>query len=169
MSLDERFKHFSQRTFGPSGLARGLAFAALRTWQDRPEEWPANWDGFGRRFGSRCGRLAAGNAVQMGLGSLLKDDPRYRPSQKEGFKGRLAHALLSTFWVYDAQGSRMPAYSRFAGVTAGVFIESSWLPPSVHRPSDCAQRAAFFLAGNAIGNVFREFWPDIKRKLKRRD
>jgi hypothetical protein len=167
MTAGERLHHFAERTFGTSGLIRGLAFSGFRTWQDRPEEWPANADGFSRRFASRFGRLVAGNAVQMGIGYALNDDPRYRPSQKKSFKGRLAHALLSTFWVYGANGNRMPAYSRFAGVTAGVFIESIWLPPSVHRPSDCAQRAAFALSGNTISNVLREFWPDIKRKLKR--
>jgi hypothetical protein len=167
MTTAERLEHFQSRTFGLPGIARGLALGGIQTWQKEPEEWPANADGFSRRFGSRMGRLAVGNAVQMGVGFATKDDPRYRRSEKDGFGARLSWAVLSPFWVYDGSGHRMPAYSRFAGSVAGFMAESTWLPPSVNTPGNAMQRCGFSFGGQVAANVFREFWPDIKRKLKR--
>jgi hypothetical protein len=45
-------------------------------------------------------------------------------------------------------------------------IENAWLPPSVTTPGQTAVRSANGLAGRLLGNLWDEFWPDVRRRLR---
>ena len=103
----------------------------------------------------------------MGVGFMVRDDPRYYRSEAESTGARLKHALVSTVVVRNQNGGRMPAYSRLAGLVAGNMIETRWLPESQSSFADAARRSASQVGFQVGYNIFKEFWPDIKRKLRR--
>jgi hypothetical protein len=50
------------------------------------------------------------------------------------------------------------------GVSATNAISTAYFP-GYRNASDTFQRISIDLAGDAACNVFREFWPDLKRKF----
>jgi hypothetical protein len=165
MTADERIERYVRRTVGAESLLRGAAVSGIATLRDRPREWGQGAEGYTARLAHRQARLAVNQSVQLGLGFLLQDDPRYRPATGEGVRGKLKNAVVSTFTVRDRYGALMPAYSRFAGVAAGNVAASTWLPPSRNSWGDVATCTAAQLAGQVGWNVLREFTPALKRKF----
>ena len=62
-------------------------------------------------------------------------------------------------------------YSLILGVSVrNVFnnvIENAWLPPSVTTPGQTALRSANGLLGRLVGNLWDEFWPDVRKRIGR--
>jgi hypothetical protein len=167
MTTDERIDWYLKRTTGRQEMFKGLAVAGLATLRDSPHEWEQGAEGLFGRLAARQARVAVSHSVQLGMGFLLKDDPRYWRAPEKGVGGRLKNAFVSAFTVRDQQGGRMPAYSRFAGIAAGNLAAKTWLPPSRNSWGDVAARSGAQLGGQVGWNVFREFWPDIKRAFRK--
>ena len=167
LSTDERVQWYLDRTTGTESVLRGVALAGFATWRDTPSDWNRDAGGYSARFASRHARITISNSVQLGMGFLLKDDPRYHRAPEKGVGGRLKNALVSTVTARDASGRLTPAYSRFAGIGVSNVIAKTWLPPSCNTWSDVGLRSGAQLGGQVGFNLLREFWPDIKRKFKK--
>jgi hypothetical protein len=167
MTSDERIDWYLKRTTGTKAMIRGLAFAGFATLRDCPPEWSRDADGFGRRLAHRQARLTIDNTVQLGVGFLLKDDPRYYRAPEKGFGGRLKNAFVSTFTVRDSSGDLAPAYGRFAGVAISNMAAKAWLPPSRNSWGDVGARSGAQMGFQVGCNLLREFWPDIKKKFRK--
>jgi hypothetical protein len=167
MTTDERIDWYLKRTTGQGAVLKGMAVAGLATVHDSPHEWEQGGEGYFARLAARQARLAVNHGVQLGMGFLLKDDPRYYRVPERGVGGRLKNAFVSAFTVRNQTGGLMPAYSRFAGIAAGNIAARTWLPPSRNSWGDVATRSGACLGGQVGWNVLREFWPDIKRKFRK--
>jgi hypothetical protein len=64
----------------------------------------------------------------------------------------------------DGGGIR-PGYSRFIGAFGSAYISRQWYPESYHTPEDYLSSGAVSIGFDIAGNVFREFWLDLKKKL----
>ena len=65
-------------------------------------------------------------------------------------------------------GHLAPAWGRYAGNVFNNVIENAWLPPSMTTPGQTALRSANGLLGRLVGNLFDEFWPDVRRRLQKK-
>ena len=167
MTTSDRIDWYLDRTTGRGAILRGLAVTGWATLRDVPKEWNQDADGFAARFAHRAARVTIANSVQLGLGFVLKDDPRYYRAPEKGIGGRVTNAVVSTFTVRNSTGNLAPAYSRFAGIGVSNVISKTWLPPSQNSWGDVGIRSGAQLGGQVGFNLLREFWPDIKRKLKK--
>lgn len=166
LTAGKRAKYHIRRALGPESFAGNAFSSGLQTWRGRPEGWGQDAEGFMQRFGMRASRAVIGNGITFGVGELMKDDPRYRPSGRKGW-GRLSYAVTRSVVHHDRQGRPIPAYSRFAGVVGANVITRSWFPPGDDRWSDVGWRCAGQMGWGVAWNILREFTPDIKRKLGR--
>jgi hypothetical protein len=64
-----------------------------RTLTNSPREFGPHWEGFGKRIGSVAANFGTQSVMEVGLGSLWGEDPRYQPSNSTGFRHRLGHAI----------------------------------------------------------------------------
>jgi hypothetical protein len=167
MSTDERIDWYLKRTTGPKSFLRGVALTGFSTWRDSPSGWDRTTGGFSQRMGHRFARVTLSNSIQLGMGFLINDDPRYYRAPEKGFGGRVLNAALSSVTVRNSSGNRMPAYSRFAGVAVSNAVAKTWLPPGRDTWTDVATCTGWQIGGQAGLNVLREFWPDIKRMFKK--
>ncbi|HZO51156.1 MAG TPA: hypothetical protein VFB63_00495 [Bryobacteraceae bacterium] len=155
------------RSFGPGSIGLGLASSGFQTWRGRPEAWGKDWEGFVQRFGMRMSRSVVGNGIDFGVGMALGTDPRYRRLGHGGFGVRFKYALRASFYHYDSQGHRVPAFSRFAGIAGANIITNHWMPPGDDEKIDVLRRSGQQLGWHVGWTLLREFLPDIKRKLGR--
>jgi len=166
LTLEDRFRYHTLATVGPLAAFTGSAATGIRQWMDAPPEWGQGMEGFGRRFGYCTANRAATNAIELAAGALLREDPRYFRSRDRGIGARIRHALVRTFRVPNENGATSFAYARVVGAYGGGFVANLWQPERLSNPGRAVLRGSVTLAGDAGGNVFREFWPDLRRILR---
>ena len=121
---------------------------------------------FPHDFGGSIVRRTARNTIELGVGALLHEDLRRRPSGLTGFGRRVSYALLHAPLARGRDGNWEPAYGRFAGTFGGVVVTSAW----EGRPLNASQLGEAF--GWAASYYFQdalltEFEPDMDRLARK--
>ena len=112
--------------------------------------------------------VAISNTIEAGLGALWGEDPRYFRAPHGSVRSRAAHAIKTVVLAPRPDGQFKPAWGRFAGNVVNNVIENAWLPPSVTTPGQTALRSANGCWGRLAGNLWDEFWPDVRSRLSHR-
>jgi hypothetical protein len=167
ITASERVEWTVVGTVGPKSLGVGVWSAGWQTLWNIPEEWGQGWDGFGKRWVAREADVAISNSIEAGLGAIWGEEPRYIRAPHGTIKSRTAFAFKTVLLAQRRDGHLAPAWGRYAGNVFNNIIENSYLPPSVTTPGQTTLRSLNGLLGRLAGNLFEEFWPDIKRRLKR--
>jgi hypothetical protein len=153
-------------TVGPQSLGKGLFLAGIATAQNsRPPQYGPHWEGFGKRYGMRLTGIATDHVMEASIGALWGEDPRYFRSQEHDFRSRMKHAVISTFTAPRADGHIGPAYARFIAIPGSNFLSNTWRPESTDTAADAGIRIGLAPVGRVAGNMFREFWPDMKKHI----
>ncbi len=118
------------------------------------------------RVASRVGRLAVRENLAFGIRRLDHEDPRYVRSESHGVLSRTRHAVQQTFLARNREGHVMPAYSSLAADFATPFIAQTW-HPGVIRGTRELQSGGMAIGMSAFSNICTEFWPDIRKKLRK--
>jgi hypothetical protein len=100
--------------------------------------------------------------------ALLKQDPRYYPSNSGSFLGRVTYAASRIIITRNDSGKRTFNTSYFLGVLTSVAISTAYRPYWTRSTS-----ATFNTLGSTIGsdagiNLLHEFEPGIRQIVKRR-
>jgi hypothetical protein len=152
-------------TIGPRSLGVGVLADAWQTAFNVPEEWGRGWRGIGKRYLEREADVAISSTIEAGVGALWGEDPRYVRSGRRGLWPRVRYALKTVMLAQRPDGHLAPAWGRYAGNVFNNVIENTWLPPSATTPQQTAVRSVSGFLGRAGGNLFDEFWPDVRRRL----
>ena len=157
------------RSTGTAAVSSSILSAAWSTAWRSPHEYPETWGGFGKRYGLALSGVAIGNGIEAGLGGIWGEDPRYfrkGGNLREDLKSRVGHVLLSSITATNAQGERMPAYSRFIAIPSSNFMQNAWRVGSQSSVDDALLRTLYGFLGRLGGNAISEFWPDFRRGSK---
>ncbi len=125
--------------------------------------------GFGRYYGTAYGDLAIGNYMSEAVfPTLLHQDPRYFRRGTGTKWSRLGYAIGQTFWTHrDSDGGRQFNYSEILGNSAAVAISNAYYVDN-RDASSAVSKLGVQIGIDMTANLFREFWPDIERKLHRK-
>jgi hypothetical protein len=163
----DRLKWTVDGTFGATSIATGVFIASWNTAWNTPSEWGGSWSGFGKRFGSREAQMTISNTLEAGLGAAWGEDPRYFPSGRAGFWSRTGYAAKTVFVAHRRSGRLAPAWARYAGAIGSNVVANTWLPPSSTTASQNVRRIGNGFLGRFVGNLWMEFWPDVRGRLVR--
>jgi hypothetical protein len=106
--------------------------------------------------------------MEAELGALWGEDPRYHRAPTREFKGRVWHSIKTAFIAYDRQGDPMPAYARLIAVSGSNALSNTWRPDSQRTAGETMGRIGYGFLGRLTSNAFAEFWPDVKKMIKRK-
>jgi hypothetical protein len=154
-------------TIGPRTLGVGVLATAWQTGWNTPDEWGRSWSGAAKRYSEREADVAISNTIEAGLGAIWGEEPRYIPAPPGTVRSRTRHALKTVMLAQRRDGHLAPAWGRYAGNVLNNLIENTWLPPSVTTPRQTAIRSAEGLLARLVENLWEEFWPDIRRRIRR--
>ena len=141
----------------------GATFDQIRNF---PREWQRTPTGYLKRNGSQYGQFVVGEAIEFGVSAFHREDPRYFRMPEATFGKRLGHALISGVRVRSADGTHNTiALARLANVYGSWAIATSWNPPSQRQFDKILFYGSAGMGLKTSVNIFREFWPDAKRKL----
>jgi hypothetical protein len=168
LSAGDKAKLHLNRIYSPSGLLRSSVSAGWNQWDNDPPEWGQGMLGYGRRYGHRLLNRAVENTIGMGVVTSLGEDPRYFYSGEQGVLRRVKYAVWNTLTTRTDDGGRRFSTWRFAGNYGASIISNSWRPASENTLRDAMQRGTLSIGFDMAGNIFKEFWPDIRRKVFKR-
>ena len=168
ISAADRVDWIVDGTVGPQSLFLvGPISAAWSTTRNVPEEWGRTWSGFGKRYLEREADVAISGTLEAGLGAIWGEDPRFVRSHRHGIWPRVRFAMKTVVLAPRRDGHLAPAWGRYAGNVFNNVIENTWLPPSVATPEQTALRSIGGLGGRLVGNLWEEFWPDVRARRRR--
>jgi hypothetical protein len=165
----DRLKWTVDGTVGPHSIATGVFMASWNTAWNLPPEWGASWSGFGKRFAAGEAQGAISNTVEAGLGAAWGEDPRYFRSGRGGIWARTGYAAEGVFMARRRDGRLSPAWARYVGAIGSNLVANTWLPESDRTALDNLRRIGNGFLGRFVGNLWMEFWPDVRRRLAKRD
>lgn len=156
---------FITNSLGPPHLVGGLFTASFGTAVDRPKEYGPHWGGFAERYGMRMTGIVTGNAMEVGAGLLMHEDPRYFRVPERLFKSRVRNVVRQTFVARRDDGTFGPAYARYFAISGNNFLSNTWRADSEANAHDALWRTAEGFAGRMSANAFEEFWPSVKKHI----
>jgi hypothetical protein len=169
MTSSQRWNDFvSGSLFSPSVGLRVFGSAAISHFNHEPLEWGMGSRGYFERAGSHYARFAVQGGIHSGLAAALGHDTRYyREPDKSGWR-RARHALRRTFLTRDRAGRSVFDVSEIASLYAAPALASTWHPRRMSPEMQALRGGSVGIGMQAAGNLFREFGPDLKRRLLRK-
>jgi hypothetical protein len=134
-----------------------IAVGAIDTALKTPKEYGTHWKGFAEHTGLITANYALKSTMEVSLGSLWGEDPRYFRTTGLSMKGRVGYVIKMTFVARNREGHYMPAYSRYIAFPASSFISNAWTPKSESDTSDALIRVGLGFLGRLGENAWKEF------------
>jgi hypothetical protein len=152
-----RFKRYVNGMFGPVTLARSVGRAGIATWQNSPEEWGGQWEGFGKRLASSLGKNVIGRTTVYGLDEALKLDSHFYRSKKRDVGSKIRNALISPVTARNTRGKRVIGVPRIVGsYTSSIIAAEAWYPDR-YDWKDGVRSGTISFGISAAYNLFKEF------------
>jgi hypothetical protein len=148
---------------GPLYFIGGL-FAGIYQWENQNPSFGQGMNGYAHRYIASFADQSIGNMMTEGvMPSLLHQDPRYFRQGTGSIKSRLAFAVTRIFVCKNDSGKWAFNASELLGNATGAAISNAYYPDTrtVH---ENVEKLGIQLATDALSQVAKEFWPDIKRK-----
>ena len=168
MTPGEKVNFYLKSNVDPISIFTSAFSAGYNQAIDSVPEWGQGMEGYGKRLASSLGRKTVDRTVYSGLKILMREDPRYFYSKRQGIRARTFDAIGETFVAHKDSGGTRPNYTWFAGMATGFYISRQWHPENYQTAKDYIQDAAVSAGVQSAKNVFMEFWPDIRKKFLKR-
>ncbi len=165
---DKLSYHFKQ-SVGPLALLGDAAYAAILQEADTPTEWGQGGSGYGKRFGSTVACSGIHSALAFGLDASLHEDPRYYRATSGGLLRRAGHALRGTILTHTDKGTETLALWRFGSAYGAAYLSNQWYPGRLNTVTLGFSEGSLQLGFDLASNVAAEFWPDLKRMIRRKN
>jgi hypothetical protein len=166
LTAREKFHLAWSDSVDPGTFALAAALAGLDQWSNAHPSFGQGMAGYGRRFGTNYADIFIGDFFTTAIfPTLLHQDPRYF-RMGEGHSGwsRLGHSLKQIFWTRTDSGGHAVNVSELLGNGVAVGISNAYYPDD-RTASGNLGRWGTQIGLDMTGNVLKEFWPDIMRKM----
>jgi hypothetical protein len=162
----KKFKIATKDTFDYPLFLVGGAFAGIAQLTNQHPDFGQGMKGYAHRYATAYSDQFIGNYMTEGiLPILLHQDPRYfriGPSQG-GVWYRTGYALSRILIAKNDNGHNTFNASEILGNSIAAGIGNAYYPGE-RTLGDNAERLLTALATDAISQVMKEFWPDVKRR-----
>jgi hypothetical protein len=154
-------------------MSFGTAFVVAGLNEALDEDPGFGWgpEGYFKRSGAAFLDSFDGTMIGNGfLPVLLHQDPRYFRLGHGSMKRRSIHAVASALICkHDNTGKWEPNYSNVGGNIFAGAISHYYYPSNDSGVGEIIGHGLIVSVEGALGSVFREFWPDISRKVFHKD
>lgn len=165
ITVKQKFTIAAKDSFDYPLLGLAAVIAAEGQLSNSHPEFGQGWAGYGRRVGTSYADQAIGNMMTEGIfPSMLREDPRYFRRGYGSVRSRTWYAATRVFVTRtDAGGTRFN-FSELLGNSTGTAISNLYYPDA-RDVADNVEKLSEQIGIDAVSQVLKEFWPDVKRKL----
>ena len=168
LTAGQKFKVTARSSFDPVEYFWYGALAGISQAENSEAGFGQGAQGYGKRYGSYFADGTIENFwTEAILPSLLHQDPRYYQMGKGGFWKRTGYAVSRIFVTRTDSGHEQVNFSELIGSAAASGISTFTYHPRGERNLDNALSVWGSQVGyDTITYVIKEFWPDVRRKLR---
>ena len=167
LSTRGKFNLAAKDTFDRGTIALGMLFGAEGQLRRTNPSFGNGLAAYARYAASSYGDYAIGDYLTDAIYPvMLHQDPRYFRRGNGSGLSRLGYAMGQILRTHNDSGRMAFNYSEVFGNATAVAISNAYYPDS-RTAKDAAVKFGLQLAVDAAGNVLKEFWPDVRRRLLR--
>ena len=163
----DKLRYHAHALYGIWPLAGTLAYAGLLQELNAPTEWGGGAAAYGRRVASTEACAVIHSVLAFGLDTTLHQDPRYFRSDRRGLWRRMAHAARDTIMTHTDTGGEAFSTWRMGSAYGEAFISNLWYPDRLDTVRLGFLQGSLRVGFDLVSNLAIEFWPDVKKKLRR--
>jgi hypothetical protein len=165
ITAKQKFTIAAKDSFDYPLLGLAAVIAAWGQADNSHPEFGQGWAGYGRRVGTSYADQAIGNMMTEGIfPSMLHEDPRYFRRGYGGVWHRTFYAATRVFVTKTDSGGTRFNFSELLGNATGTAISNAYYPDT-RDVGDNVEKLASQIGIDAVSQVLKEFWPDLKHKL----
>jgi hypothetical protein len=166
LTPSEKFELFVDNSISVHTIMWSALGSAVGQADDSPTGFGQGWDAYGKRFGSSMARGASSEFFgTFILASAMHYDPRFFPERDPSFGHAVAYSVKRVFVTRSDEGKRVVDIPGLVGPLLGEALANVYWPDRNRTVGDTFFRYGLDLATRAGGNMLREYWPVVYRKL----
>lgn len=163
ITAKQKFTIAAKDSFDWPGYLLAGAFSGLGQIDNVNPSFGQGLKGYAKRYATAYADQVIGNMMTEGtLPSLLHEDPRYFRRGTGSFWSRAAYSATRVLVTRTDSGTWRFNTSEILGNGLTASIANAYYP-GARGPSYTFQRVGTQVGTDAISNVLKEFWPDVKR------
>jgi hypothetical protein len=165
----EKFKLGAEGAFDPYEFPLAGVLAGIAQMNNDDSSWGQGLAGYGRRYAAGYADTVTGSFMSTGVfPTLLHEDPRYFRKGSGGFWHRSGYAIQRLFVTRTDSGGSQFNVSEFGGNAAAAGLSLLYHSRAERHFSNFGGNWGTQLTVDFVANQLKEFWPDMRRKLSRR-
>jgi hypothetical protein len=163
----QKFKLAANNSVALSTIGAAAIGAAYGQAINNPSGYHQGAEGYGKRFGAQMARASSEEIFgTFLLASALHQDPRFYVRKNLSFKQSLEYAALRMFITRSDTGERAVNYSGLIGPLMGEGLANAYYPEENRTVGNTFIRYTSDLGWKFGGNLLRQYWPSINRRLR---
>ncbi len=168
MTTGEKFKVIARSSFDPVEFVWYGVISAVGQAQNSESAYGQGWGAYGKRYATNLADgTVEGFMTSAILPSVLKQDPRYYVLGHGGFWHRTSYALGRLIITRsDSGSSQFNASEIFGSASAAAISTYGYHPENDKTLGNAASVWGTQVAYDGLAFVVKEFWPDIRRKIR---
>lgn len=169
LSAATKFKLTAKTMTDPVTVSFLAGIALLGQARDSDPTYGQGFSGYDKRFATFYADTAIGTLMTSSVfPTALHQDPRYFQLGHGGTRRRLLHAVGSIFVARSDRGALQFNYSQILGNAVAAGISNMYHPEAQRTLENTLSVWGTDTLLNMFCNVAKEFWPDFRRKLRKR-
>jgi len=163
-----KFKLFVTSTYSPYTFASAAFQATEAHATGQGPHYGGGTQGWAKRFGATLANTESRRFIQeFALSTILHQDPRYFPSPKKQFFSRVWYSATRVAITKNDSGDSTFNTAEFLGALLTNALQNSYYPRHDRTLGDTMNRFGGALSSDVIGDLLREFTPDLKRLFRK--
>ena len=168
LTRKEKLKIAASDSFDPYAFPIAGGYAGLAQLTGQYPSWGGGLDGYGHRYvGAFADQTIANMTAGAAFPILLRQDPRYFRIGGGGVAHRAGYAATRVLVTRSDSGRAQFNYSEIGGVAVMAGASNLYYPRQDRSWENTASKFGIQLGLNMVGNLCKEFWPDVKAWLVR--
>jgi hypothetical protein len=166
MTAKQKFALATRDAFDPMAFVVSGMYAGVGLAVNQNEQWGHGISGYGKRYAAAVADQIQSSYFQDALVPVMfHQDPRYFRMAYGPAKKRLWYAVSRTFVTRSDAGTTQINASEFVGNAMQYALSTAYYPAESRNAEDVSTKYFIQFGTDALFNVAKEFWPDIRRKF----
>ncbi len=163
----QKFKLGANNSISLATIFGALAGAGYGQAINSPKGYGQGGEGYAKRFGADMARSASANLFGTFLiASAFHEDPRFYVRKHYSFKQSVKYAAVRVVVTRSDSGEKVVNLADIFGPLAGEALANTYYPEGNRDVSSTFVRYGSDLGWKFGGNLLRQYWPKINRRLR---
>jgi len=166
MSVGDKFKLSVANSVSPFTILCAAGGAGINQALNSPKGWGQGGEAYGKRFGAAMARTASANVFGTGvLNSVFREDPRFYVQKDLSFGNSIKYSVARLFVTKSDSGKAVLNVGDLVGPLGAEFLANTYYPHGDRSTGDALVRYGWDMATKAGGNLLKQYWPTINKRL----